>query len=120
MPDRPEWNELDFLSWEAFRRMAPAVLGLEIARLERLMAAPLPALDVRNALVRSRFELQVLLRSLAETDRTAFVHTGLPHLEAAALNLPLAHPGLDPATRDTLTYVLDRLTYLHHRIRLLY
>ncbi len=117
---KPDWNELDFLSWDAFRRMAPPVLRLEITRIERLLAAEALPLDVHNALVRVRFALNTFLTCLAGSDRTTFDGTCVPHLDAALLNLPLAFPDLDAPTRETLAYVLDRLRYIHDRIRLIY
>ncbi|GIV60156.1 MAG: hypothetical protein KatS3mg043_1245 [Rhodothermaceae bacterium] len=118
-PTPPEWNELDFVPWDAFRRMAPAVVGLELRRLEGLLAAPPDDLDAYNALVRARFELKRFVDRLAEASRETAAATCGPHLQAALLALSLA-PVLDPETRQTLHYIADRLTYVHDRLRLVY
>ena len=119
--DAPEgrgWNELGFVPWRSFRRMAPSILGLEVSRLGELIAEA-SDIEFRNALVKTRYELELFIDDLkARTGKSASFDT--VHLQAAILNLPVDYPGIDSKTVRTLAYILDRLQYVHNRIRFVY
>lgn len=114
----PGWNELGFVPWNSFRRMAPSILTLEVTRLGELIGGAVE-IEFRNALVKTRYELGLFVDSLSTGNgRAAGFDT--VHLQAAILNLPLDYPGIDAKTVETLTYILDRLQYVHNRIRFVY
>ena len=111
-------NEIQFLSSDEFRRMAPPILQLEITRLGELIGAAGSDLDFRNALVRARHALRQFVACLEA--EAAFDDASAEHLRVAALSL-----AFDPAERDeqamaTLAYVRDRVRYVHDRLPLLY
>lgn len=113
-------NEIQYLSWKAFRRMAPSILRLEMSRLGVLMDAAGSDLDLRNALAAARFELKRFGEVLEDaTPTTAEARCG-PPLQAALMTLALATEGQPAPTAETLRYVLNRLTYLHDRLALIY
>jgi hypothetical protein len=113
-------NEIQFLSWKEFRQMAPSILRLEITRLGELIdAAPPDALDVRNALVKARFEVQRFVACLENAEKES-VDACASHLQTALLALSFDEQALDPASRQTCAYILDRLTYVLNRIALVY
>ena len=37
MTENQSWNEIQFLSWDKFKGMAPSIIQLEITRLTRIM-----------------------------------------------------------------------------------
>ncbi len=116
---KPDWNELDFVDWDEFRRMAPSIIGLEIGRLDPLVAASIGDLDLHNPLVRVRFELKSFVATLAEATPETIGSPCAEHLRAALLALPL-FPDIDDATAATLRYIANRLTYVYDRIPLIY
>lgn len=111
------WNELGFVPWRSFRRMAPSILQLEVSRLSQLIDGTSP-LDLRNALVKSRYELASFIVDLETEGPPDELDT--IHLMSAILNLPVDYPGIDPETGQTLAYILDRLQNVHNRIRFVY
>jgi len=115
----PDWNELDFVDWGEFRRMAPSVIGLEIGRLEPLIDASVGEWEMHNALVRVRFELKSFVATLAEATPETVGSAGTDHLRTALLTLSL-FPDVDEATAATLHYIANRLRYVYDRIPLIY
>lgn len=114
------WNELQFLSWSAFRQMAPSIVQLEINRLSKLMRTLHRPGDYYNAIVRARFELKQFVACVERTEKDMIETTCAPHLRAAAVNISFEPDGLDAATKATCDYVLDRLNYILDSIRLIY
>ncbi|MFQ5568844.1 MAG: hypothetical protein ACE5G0_04165 [Rhodothermales bacterium] len=113
-------NEIQFLSWEEFKQMAPSILQLEITRLGALIDASEDATDFRNALVKARYELKQFIACLPQTEKTQIAAICASHLQVALLNVTLANTSRDAATTDTLQYVIDRLTYVLERIQWIY
>jgi hypothetical protein len=109
-----EWNELDFVGWNAFRRMAPAVLGLEIPRVERVMATLEPGTDTYNALVHVRHELRRFGSGLSEASKDE-LEVRSEHLRRALLAVSLV-----AGSNETLHYVSHRLRYVYDRLHLIY
>lgn len=134
-------NEIGFLRARAFREKAPAIVRLEIRRLERMIGRFDQATSLHNTLVRARYELGRFVDELGELEelgpaesRTAIEEHCTPRLEAAILALSAARenaptsprdeaPSLDGderPTEETLRYVLDRLRYVYDRLHLMY
>ncbi len=113
-------NELPFLRWSEFRQMAPSILRLEVTRLGTLIDAAPEATDFRNLLVKARYELKRFIACVQEADRETLADACAPHLEAALLNVSLAHTNLDEETATTLRYVADRLQHVNERLALVY
>ncbi len=114
------WNELSFLSWQAFRQMAPSILQLEVTRLSGLIDAAGGAATHRNALVKARYELKQFIACVREAGKDTIEDACAGHLQAALLNVALANVRLDRETTATLDYVADRLQYVNARIALIY
>ena len=113
-------NEIQFLSWQEFRQMAPSILQLEVTRLGTLIDALHGATDFRNALVKARFEVRRFIACVQEADKATVEETCAPHLQAALLNVSLANENLGEKTTATLDYVIDRLKYVNDRVTLVY
>ncbi len=111
---RLDWNELDFVGWKEFRRMAPAIVRMETARLERVMEELDPGSDAWNALVRARFGMRAFADGLEEADRASLAPRG-DHLQRALLAVSLLAEDMEP-----LRYVMYRLTYIYDRLKLIY
>lgn len=109
-----EWNELDFVGWKEFRRMAPAVIALEVSRLERRLAALEPGCADYNALVRARYELRQFVDGLDAAARDSIPQRS-EHLGRALLAVSLLADG-----DEALRYTTHRLTYVHNRLNLIY
>jgi hypothetical protein len=118
--DRPlEWNELDFVGWKEFRRMAPTVVGLEIGRIERMLTDCDVGGDFYNALVRLRYGLRRFIDGIESSDRNSIL-LRTSYLEEALLGLSLLLEMSDNQDAETLRYIAHRLTYVHDRIKLIY
>lgn len=117
LAERPlEWNELDFVGWKEFRRMAPAVVGLEIARIERLTASVGPEAPAYNALIRARFNMRSFVDRLTEVSRPPIDELS-DYLAGALIALALVE--IEEAG-ETLRYTCHRLKYVHDRLQLVY
>lgn len=119
IPDR-DWNELEFLSWEEFRQMAPSILQLEISRIGEIINRFPADTDFRNALVKSRFELKKFIECLAHSEKASLADNCATYLDTAIINLAIETAGLDGKTVQTRDYILDRLNYVYNRIPLIY
>jgi hypothetical protein len=114
------WNELEFVSWRQFHRMAPSIMRLEISRLGDLIRQSGADLDLRNALVRVRYELMEFLVDVQNCSDGNLSSGVTEHLDAAIVNLPLdqVEPGSD--FHVSLRYILDRLRSIQQRIDFIY
>lgn len=115
-----EWNEVEFLRWEEFRQMAPAIIQLEISRLGEMIESLQADSDFRNALVKARFELKRFIDCLAGCGKESLEETCAGHLRNAMISLGLETSGPDQRTVRLRDYILDRLNHVHERIRLIY
>jgi hypothetical protein len=116
----PNWNEIQFLSFKEFLQMAPTILQLEITRLGKIIQELPPRVPFRNDLVRARFETAQFVECLKSTEKSSIESVCAIHLQNAILSLSVQPEDLEPGTRETWNYVLDRLNYVHHRVRLIY
>jgi len=115
-----DWNELQFVSWSEFRQMTPSILRLEITRMGKLIHALPTDTDFHNSLVRARFALKQFVACLERSEKDTLEETCSVHLRAAIISFSLQPETLDAQTKQTLRYILDRLNYVYHRIRLIY
>ena len=116
---RLEWNELDFVGWKEFRRMAPAVVGLEIGRLDRLISEEDIGGETYNALVAARFALRKFADGLEDSERDTLDERS-EHLRRALLSVSILKEALSDERAETLQYVLHRLSYINNRMNLVY
>lgn len=116
---RLEWNEIDFVGWSEFRRMAPSVVGLEIGRIERLIRGSDIGGEFYNALVRVRYALKNFVDGIERSDR-ASIDSRAKHLEQALLGLSTAVEHSGGREVETIRYAAHRLTYIHNRLKLTY
>ena len=112
-------NEIQFLSWDEFRQMAPSILQLEVTRLGTLIDAA-GATDFRNALVKARFEVKRFIACVQDAEKETVEDGCAAHLQTALLNVSLVNANLDEKTTATLHYIIDRLKYVNDRIALIY
>ena len=117
---KENWNEIQFLSWSEFKQMAPSILRLEVTRLEKIIQAFRENTEYHNSLVRARFALKQFIGCIEETEKGKLEETCSAYLRTAIMNMSLEPEGLDDHTKQTCSYVLDRLKYVYHRIRLIY
>ena len=106
-------NEIQYLPWSQFKQMVPSILGLEVIRLSKCIDRADPHSDIRNELVRARFNLQQFIECVEQADKQT-IDTCTPLLDSALLHVfpSTGHPELN--------YVIDRLTCLHNRIPYVY
>ncbi len=113
-------NEIQYLSWSAYRQMAPPILQLEVTRLGRLIAGLPLGSDARNALVRARFKVIRFMEELEAAEKETLATSCGAALQAALLAVAAAAPEVDTEKAATLRYVAERLRYVHDRIALIY
>lgn len=114
-----EWNEIDFVGWPEFRRMAPSVVGLEIGRMEHLIAGSDVGGDFYNTLIQVRYALRRFIEGIEASEKaTALLRA--KDLEKALLALSTALEDSVGHENETLRYTAHRLTYIHNRLRLIY
>jgi hypothetical protein len=113
-------NEIPFLSRTEFRRMAPPILRLEISRLTRLIQTCTLDTEHHNALVKARYEMRQFVACLERADRESVESACAHHLRSALLALSVDRDGLDGETANIISYVIDRIRYVHDRIGLVY
>ena len=109
-----EWNELDFVGWKEFRRMAPAVVKLELTRLERRLKTLEPGSTDYNSLVRARYALRQFTEGIDSASKDD-IPARADHLSRALLAVSLL-----ASDDESLRYTIHRLTYVHQRLNLIY
>ncbi len=117
---KPQWNELEFVSWKEFMQMAPSIIQLEISRIGSVINAPATNLDIRNVLVRARFELREFQECLQLADGPPLGDPCVAHLRTSILSLSIRNQIRDKETTITLDYVFDRLISMLERIDLIF
>jgi hypothetical protein len=117
---KPQWNELEFVSWKEFTQMAPSIIQLEISRIGSVINAPATNLDIRNVLVRARFELREFQECLQLADGPPLSDSCVAHLRTSILSLSIKNQIRDEETTITLNYVFDRLISMLERIDLIF
>ena len=117
---KPQWNELEFVSWKEFAQMAPSIIQLEISRIGSVINAPATNLDIRNVLVRARFELREFQECLQLAHGPPLRDSCVAHLRTSILSLSIKNQIRDEETTITLNYVFDRLISMLERIDLIF
>jgi hypothetical protein len=115
---KPDWNELEYISWKEFKKMAPPIIKLEINHIGELLNDVKSGSDIYNAFIKTRYELPQFIECLALTNSPPLPDSCSAHLGKAILNLPTADSiGGDP---KIIHYILDRLNYVYNRIGMIY
>ena len=117
---KPQWNELEFVSWKEFTQMAPSIIQLEISRIGSVINAPATNLDIRNVLVRARFELREFQECLHLAHGPPLSDSCVAHLRTSILSLSIKNQIRDEETTITLNYVFERLISMLERIDLIF
>jgi len=107
-------NELQYISWKEFKKMAPPVIKLEINRIGKLTNSVSSGSDIYNSFVKARYELNQFVECLEKTDSPPLPNSCTEHLSKAILNLALEDA--DESISKTTHYILDRLNYVYNRI----
>ena len=120
MTKAQRWNEIQYLSWDKFKGMTPAIVQLEISRISRLLRAGELQLEDHNALVRVRFALKQFLVCLDTAQKEMLQEQCGPYVDQALINMPAPAPRFGVETAKTLEYIVDRIKDIHQRIPLVY
>jgi hypothetical protein len=120
MTPTPNWNEIQFLSWDEFRRMAPSILTLEVTRIGDLLEHASIGREDYNALVRVRHAMKTFVECVQCAQKDSVQATCEPLLMQALLSMPAPGPAFDIDTNRTIDYIVDRLKYILQRIPLIY
>ncbi len=115
-----DWNELAFMRWNDFRKMAPSILKLEIRRLTQLIQRPDQDTELHNALVRARFEVKTLVQELENSETRMEPDQYTSRLSRAVLSLSGIRHLCDAETGEIIDYILDRLNDIYNRLKLIY
>ena len=114
------WNEIQFLSWDEFRRMAPSILQLEVSRISDLLRSASLEIEDYNALVRVRHAIRSFIACVESAGKDTVQAACEPYLTQALLSVPAPDAGFDVETARTIEYIVDRLNYVIRRIPLIY
>jgi hypothetical protein len=115
-----DWNELEFLSWDEFKQMAPSIVQLEISRISKLIRASHFEIDFHNALVKARFELKKFVACVDATMKSPLDEACVTQLQAAILILVAAKTNRPSNEKRTIDSILDRLHDVYNRCKMLY
>lgn len=115
-----DWNEIEFMNWEAFQAMAPPLIDLEVRRLGRLIAKPNLDTELHNTLVRSRYRLRQLSAAIRQANQRPDELDLVSPLSEAILGLTAVKELCDGQIARTIEYVVDHLNAILTRARLLY
>ncbi len=115
-----DWNELQFVGWSEFKRMAPSILQLEITRMDGLLPALRVHAGAYNDVVRARFCVRQFLACLEGAAKESIEPICAAHVRNAIMSLALPPDGLDPHALKTWRYIVDRLNDIHRRLPLIY
>ncbi len=115
-----DWNEIEFLSWDQFKQMAPSILQLEVTRLGKLLQGSTGNTDLHNGFVRARYALGRFIACIEHADKDTVEDACLEHLRAAIMSMSFQSDHMDDEMQETRRYVLVRLKYVYNRIALIY
>jgi hypothetical protein len=111
-------NELEYISWKEFKKMAPSIIKLEINRIGKLINTFAPESDIHNDLIKVRYELSQFIECLDQTVSLPLSDSCTGHLSKAILNLsPL---NVKENNLEIIHNILDRLNYVYNRIEMIY
>ena len=113
-------NEIQFLSWDEFRRMAPSILQLEVTRIGEVLSKISLDIEHRNGLVRARHAMKEFIECVEKERKQTIQSSCEPLLARALVNMPPPEAVADVETAHTIEYIVDRLQYVIHRIPLIY
>lgn len=116
--NKADWNELPYISWSEFKKMAPPVIKLEISHIAKLIDQVQSGSDIYNPLIKARYELSHFVNDLEQIDTSPLPDSCTEHLSKAILNLSLEDA--DEEISKTIHYILDRLNYVYNRIEMIY
>jgi hypothetical protein len=111
---KPDWNELQYISWKEFRKMAPSVTKLEINRIDMLIREAVAGSDFYNLLIKARYELNQFVNCLEKRNSPPLPDSCINHLSNTILTLS------PEEANKTVQYILDRLNYVYNRIGMIY
>jgi len=114
------WNELEFVSWRQFRQMAPPIMRLEVTRIGELIGRAGSNHEMRNALVKVRYELLEFVVAVEHCTDGRISGRARERLDAAIVNVPLDQADSGGDMHASLAYVLDRLHSIQKRIDFIY
>jgi hypothetical protein len=117
---KQDWNELEFLSWDEFKKMAPAIIQLEISRLGKLIELQKTGSNFYNVFVKSNFELNKFIECLEKSEKSEFNKKCTAHLQTVIFNLSLAKSTSDKNVARIIEYIVDRLNSIYDRSKLIY
>ena len=117
---KPDWNEIEYVGWKEFRKMAPSILQLEVTRLGRLMRDYDLELDVHNAFVKGRYELKQFVKALPLIEDKEIAQESIESLGNAIMAVSVEHASIKGDIAEIQAYILDRLNYVYNRIKLVY
>jgi len=100
--------------------MAPIILQLEVTRISEFLNKSSLDVDVYNALVSARYNMRRCIESIEGAEKEAVREACEQFLSRALLSMPPLRPEFDAESTRTIAYIVDRLTYLYHRIPLIY
>lgn len=111
-------NELEYISWKEFKKMAPPVVKLEINRIGKLIDSSPSGSDVYNSFVKTRYELNQFVETLEQINSPPLPESCTEHLRKAILIL--TQEDIDESTSKTIDYILDRLNHIYNRVGMIY
>jgi len=115
-----DWNELEFTNWNDFRRMAPAIIQLEISRLGKIISSLKATNNTHNLLVKARFDLTQFQNHIKESDEGKIIESQMEKLYSALMCVSRAYEDSDENLKSKITYINDRLTDLINKSQMLY
>ncbi len=115
-----DWNELEYISWKEFKKMAPPIIKLESNRIDELIKTVQSGSDVYNALIKTRYELKQFIQCLDHTENPPLSYSCTDRLSNAILSLSFENTGSNEKLMATLHYILERLNYVYNRIEMMY
>ena len=114
---KTDLNELGYISWEEFKKMAPPIIKLEVSRISKMINIVQSEGDTYNTLIKVRYELNQFIDCLKQTNSPPLRDPCTAHLSKAILNL--SFKDADSISKE-VHYTLDRLKYVFERVGMIY
>ena len=114
------WNELEFLSWSQFQKMAPAIVRLEARQLQRIQPQAVDCRELNTAIAWAIVTLRELATSIEQSPSAQAAYQCSGWLERAVLAITFAAGKAPAPMLPVLQNVLDHLGALQKRWMLLY
>lgn len=117
---KKDWNELEFTNIADFKRMAPAIIQLEISRISKITDSLEAPEQVHNSLVKARYKLLNFKETFNNIKFEKINQDSMKELFSALYIISSAADFSNGELKSKIIYIIDRLNDFINKCHMLY